>query len=120
MLLQVQKSNAIFSYKTALYLSELTDRVPHYIDGTWPWGTKLQQIKKRKSQCTVSFYSADEIILEAATNDNYLLSGIYDGEKFLLGKNIRISGRKFEVIAVLMLLQPRMWAKPIRCERIIT
>lgn len=46
MLLQVQKSNAIFSYGTALYLWELTDRVPHYIDVTLPRGTNCSRLKR--------------------------------------------------------------------------
>lgn len=46
MLLQVQKKEAIFSYRTALYLWGLTDRTPHYIDVTLPRGSNCSRLKR--------------------------------------------------------------------------
>ena len=45
-LLQIQCSNAIFSYGTALYLWGMSDRVPHSIDITVPQGTNLTRLRR--------------------------------------------------------------------------
>ena len=45
-LIQAQNSKVIFSYGTALFLWEMSDRAPHFIDVTVPRGTNASIIKR--------------------------------------------------------------------------
>lgn len=45
-LLQVQRTKAIYSYGTALFLWGLSDRTPHIFDITLPRGTNVSRLKK--------------------------------------------------------------------------
>lgn len=45
-LLQAQSTKAVFSYGTALFLWELSDRAPHFWDITFPHGTNISRLKR--------------------------------------------------------------------------
>ena len=45
-LLQAQCSKAVYSYGTALYLWEMSDRTPHVIDITVPQGMNLSRLRR--------------------------------------------------------------------------
>ena len=45
-LLQAQSAKAVFSYGTALFLWELSDRTPHFLDITLPHGTNISRLKR--------------------------------------------------------------------------
>ncbi|MDK2904803.1 MAG: hypothetical protein PWR12_879 [Eubacteriaceae bacterium] len=45
-LIQIRSEKSIFSYGTALYLQDMSDRVPHTIDMTVPQGYNVSRIKK--------------------------------------------------------------------------
>lgn len=45
-LLQTRSKKAVFSYGTALFLWELSDRTPHIYDITFPRGTNINSLKK--------------------------------------------------------------------------
>lgn len=118
-----QTRNNLKTYYTEERLAEFASYDPTF--PAWKEGFDLA-LAGESGNYTV--YGADGIILEAATNDNYLLSGTYDADKFAsgnyclaigpaieagndiptysVGEKIKISDREFEVMAVLIPLQP--------------
>lgn len=121
--LSEQARNNLKSYYTEERLAEFSSYDPTF--PAWKEGFDLA-VDGKSSTYTV--YGADGLILEAATNSNYILSGTYDAEKFAsgnyclaigpaiepgnniptysVGEKIEINDREFEVMAVLMPLQP--------------
>lgn len=114
-----QTRNNLKTYYTEERLAEFASYDPTF--PAWKEGFDLA-LAGESGNYTV--YGADGIILEAATNDNYLLSGTYDADKFAsgnyclaigpaieagndiptysVGEKIKISDREFEVMAVLI------------------
>ena len=52
-LLQAQSAKAVFSYGTALFLWELSDRTPHFLDITLPHGTNISRLKRDNPNLTI-------------------------------------------------------------------
>ncbi len=123
LIISEQSRNNLKKYYTKERLEEFSSYDPTF--PAWKEGFDLALAGKSGSY---TVYGADGIILDAATNDNYLLSGYFDAEKFAsgnyclaigpaieagndiptysVGEKIRIADREFEVMAVLLPLQP--------------
>ncbi|MDO4285478.1 MAG: ABC transporter permease [Eubacteriales bacterium] len=136
----LRETGRLYSGQAALTVSEQAranlqtfyteDRLADFAsyDPTFPaWKESFDAALAGKSVvCTV--YGADGLILDAAADDRYLLSGSYDAEQFAtgryclaigpsvepgsdlptysVGEKIRIADMEFEVMAVLAPLQP--------------
>lgn len=112
---------------TGYYTEETLEDFSSY-DPTFPAWKEGFDLASRGESGVYTVYGADGLILEAAASDNYILSGTYDAEKFAtgsyclaigptieaggtiptwsVGEKVRIMDREFEVMAVLMPLQP--------------
>lgn len=123
LILSEQARNNLISY----YTEERLEEFSHY-DPTFPAWKEGFDLAVDGESGVYTVYGADGLVLEAAANDNYILSGTYDAEKFAtgsyclvigpaieagdniptysVGEKIKIMNREFEVMAVLMPLQP--------------
>ncbi|MBR0087987.1 MAG: type IV toxin-antitoxin system AbiEi family antitoxin domain-containing protein [Lachnospiraceae bacterium] len=57
--LQERSHVLLFSYGTALYLWEMSDRVPHHLDVTVPSGTNVSRIRKDHPDLRVHYVKKD-------------------------------------------------------------
>ncbi len=57
--IQMQSEKVIFSYGVALFLWEMSDRVPHQIDVTVPQGTNMSRIKNRNKNLRFHYVTKD-------------------------------------------------------------
>lgn len=86
-----QTRNNLKTYYTEERLAEFASYDPTF--PAWKEGFDLA-LAGESGNYTV--YGADGIILEAATNDNYLLSGTYDADKFASGNYCLAIGRRLK------------------------
>lgn len=121
--LSEQARKNLSEYYTAERLKDFSSYDPTF--PSWKEGFDLA-VDGQRISCTV--YGADGLILEAAVNETYILDGFFDSKKFAegeyclaigpavepgtdiptysVGEKIKIADREFEVMAVLMPLQP--------------
>lgn len=121
--LSEQARKNLSEYYTTERLKDFSSYDPTF--PSWKEGFDLA-VDGQSIPCTV--YGADGLILEAAANETYILDGVFDLKKFAaggyclaigpavepgtgipthsVGEKIKIADREFEVMAVLMPLQP--------------
>ena len=84
----IQKNNprVIFSYGTALYLWDMSDRVPHEYDVTVPQGFNASRIKKDHKDIRIHYIKPDkwEIGITETTTPSGNMVKLYDRERCIV------------------------------------
>lgn len=82
-LLQVQSKYAIFSYGTALFLWNMSDRTPHYFDITVPRGANISRLKKNNSNIRCHYVQPDvyELGMTEISSPQGAMVKLYDRER---------------------------------------
>ena len=84
----IQKNNPriIFSYGTALYLWDMSDRSPHEYDITVPTGFNASRIKKDHRDIRIHYIKTDkwEIGITQTTTPNGNMVRLYDKERCII------------------------------------
>lgn len=85
-IIQKRSPKLIYSYGTALYLWDMSDRTPHVWDITVPQGFNASRIKKDNKNIRLHYISADKWnvgITETATPDGNIVR-LYDKERCII------------------------------------
>lgn len=85
-IIQKNKPRVIFSYGTALYLWDMSDRVPHEYDVTVPQGFNASRIKKDHADIRIHYITPDKWkigITEAETPNGNIVK-LYDKERCII------------------------------------
>ncbi|WP_148411090.1 type IV toxin-antitoxin system AbiEi family antitoxin domain-containing protein [Murimonas intestini] len=81
--IQMQSTKVIFSYGAALFLWDMSDRVPHQIDVTVPQGTNMTRIKNRNENLRFHYVTKDlyEVGITQTTSPQGGTVWLYDKER---------------------------------------
>lgn len=82
-LLQIQSKVAVFSYGTALFLWNMSDRTPHYFDITVPRGANVSRLKRDNGNIRCHYVQPDvyELGITEIKSPQGAMVKLYDRER---------------------------------------